>query len=112
MLCSRCHVVYVHKASVNSGGCVISRSVIASLCPCMSRYSILLTIRGEGVLLFHIFTFIPEKPSQLPAFTNFHNIHVQNLPKNSRLQSNPQKRKTFPRTTNNKQYTVSDSSYT
>ena len=34
-------------------------------------YHILLTIRGEKVMLFHIFTFIPEKTF---AVTSFHEL--------------------------------------
>ena len=44
-------------------------------------YCILLIIRGEKVLLFHVFTFIPKKLSWLPVFTSFHSIHVQKLAK-------------------------------
>ena len=44
-------------------------------------YCILLIIRGEKVLLFHIFTFIPKKLSWLPVFTSFHSIHMQKLAK-------------------------------
>ena len=34
-------------------------------------------IGGEKLLLFHVFIFIPEKRSRLPAFTSFHSTHVQ-----------------------------------
>ena len=47
-------------------------------------YHILFIICGEKLLLFHVFTFIPEKNvcGFLPVFISFHSIHVQNLPKN------------------------------
>ena len=45
---------------------------------------ILLIIRGEKLSLFHVFTFIPEKRSRLPAFTNFDSIHVRKFAKNFR----------------------------
>ena len=44
-------------------------------------YCILLIIDGEKLLLFHIFTFIPKKRLQLPAFTSFHSINVQKFAK-------------------------------
>ena len=33
----------------------------------------------QKVLLFRVFTFIPEKLSWLPAFTSFNSIHVQKM---------------------------------
>ena len=48
---------------------------------CHLYYHVLLIIRSEKLLLFHVFTFIPEKRSRLPAFTSFHSIYMQNLPK-------------------------------
>ena len=46
-----------------------------------SSYHILLIIHRERLLLFHIFTFIPKKDSQLPTFTSFHSSQVKKLPK-------------------------------
>ena len=49
-------------------------------------YYILLIIHGEKLSVSHL-TFFPKKHSQLPAysqlpaFTNFHTIHVQKFPK-------------------------------
>ena len=37
----------------------------------VSAYRILLTIRGEKVMLFHVFIFIPEKTF---AVTSFHEL--------------------------------------
>ena len=55
-------------------------------------YRILLIIRSKKLWLFHIFIFIPEKRSQLSAFTSFHSIHMQIFTKKLlQLQSNPRK---------------------
>ena len=53
-------------------------------------YRILFIIRGEKLSLFHVFTFIPENLSRLPAFTSFRIIHMQKFAKKlRRLRSNP-----------------------
>ena len=36
----------------------------------------------KKVLLFPVFTFIPKKPLQLPAFISFHSIHLHIFVKN------------------------------
>ena len=68
-------------------------------------YRILLIIRNEILLVFHVLNFVPEKHSRLPVFISFHSIHVQNTQKCLQLQSNPRKSGKFF-SMNTKQYTV------
>ena len=44
-------------------------------------YCILLIIRSEHLLLFHIFTLISQKMFMVTSVYSFHGIHVQNSPK-------------------------------
>ena len=48
----------------------------------VSVYHILLIIRGEKVMLFHVFTFIPEKTFAVTTFMSFHSIYMHTLAKN------------------------------
>ena len=67
-------------------------------------YRILLIVHGKKLSLFLIFTM--KKHSQLPAYTNFHSIHMHKLVKKlSQLWSHPRQTLMFF-TANNKHYTL------
>ena len=58
----------------------------------LRQYCILLTVHGEELSLFHVFTFIPKRRLWLSAFTSFHSIHMQKFAKKLLLvRSNPRK---------------------